>query len=67
MYPLMGDSLGGLKYDHVGHRHATDACDDGKSYLPESESDRLVLISQDVVDQGQQTIRLRPVRMGGNI
>ena len=65
MYPLMGDSLGGLKLDFQGHSHAFKACDDGRSFVSENDGDRLVLMTEGVTEMGQTTVRLRPVKVRG--
>lgn len=61
----MGDALGGHKLDFQGHLHATKACDDGKSFVPEIDGDRLVLSTHGITEMGQTTVRLRPVKLRG--
>ena len=60
VYPLMADSLGGLRYDDDRHAHAYKACDDSRSFLPESEGDRLVLRVEELGEEGKSTVRMRP-------
>ena len=62
-FPLLGDSLGGLKYDPYDHRKAVSACLDDESFEKETEADRLVLQPEDVhLGGGQMSCRLRARR-----